>query len=186
MGKKQRGDDSESRVVVADPSSSMRHVIPMAIATTCLGPLYTRIHPQKRRSCVMPRRVQRNCNVNGKGVLRRLSMSKSRTTASPSPSPSDISEDSDVGSNTSMPRTAPPTDQHSFSLSSNASISLTTTMTTPTTAQHCLSPLSTYHPGSSYVPPSILPSVRPQAYARFVWVWVLALGAAATTLRGFF
>ena len=153
---------------------------------TCLGPLYMRIHPQKRRSCVMPRRVQRNGNVNGKGVLRRLSMSKSRTTASPSPSPSDISEDSNVGSNTSMPRTAPPTDQHSFSLSSNSSISLTTTMTTPTMAQHCLSPLSTYRLGPSYVPPSILPSVRPQAYARFVWVWVLALGAAATTLRGFF
>jgi len=88
-------------------------------------------------------------NGNGKGVLRRLSR-----TASPPPSPSD-SEDSDIGS-TSMIRTAPPTHPRSFSLSSSSSSSTSTT-----TAPHRLPPSSTYRPGSSYVPPSIPPSVRP-------------------------
>ena len=90
---------------------------------------------------------------NTNGVLRRLSR-----TASPPPSPSD-SEDSEAGG-ASMARAVPPTHPRSFSISS----SNTTTATAATSSSalpHRLPPSSTYRPGSSYVPPSIPPSVRP-------------------------
>ena len=90
---------------------------------------------------------------NSNGVLRRLSR-----TDSPPPSPSD-SEDSEAGG-ASMARSVPPTHPRSFSMSS----SNTTTATAATSSSalpHRLPPSSTYRPGSSYVPPSIPPSVRP-------------------------
>jgi len=96
--------------------------------------------------------------TNGNGILRRVSRSR---TASPPPSPSEDSEDSEAGG-ASMPRSAPPTHPRSFSLSSSSSSSTTTVASTSAApGPHRLPPSSTYRPGSSYVPPSIPPSVRP-------------------------
>ncbi|KAN0129448.1 hypothetical protein V8E53_012780 [Lactarius tabidus] len=119
--------------------------------------------------------------TNGNGILRRLSRTAS-------PPPSSDSEDSDIGS-TSMTRTAPPTHPRSFSLSSSSSSSTTTTTTT---APHRLPPSSTYRPGSSYVPPSIPPSVRPLPSGPRALRVGLGIGngggvvpAAGASLRGF-
>ncbi|KAF8261831.1 hypothetical protein EI94DRAFT_1745057, partial [Lactarius quietus] len=96
--------------------------------------------------------------TNGNGILRRVSRSR---TASPPPSPSEDSEDSEAGG-ASMLRSAPPTHPRSFSLSSSSSSSTTTVASTSAApGPHRLPPSSTYRPGSSYVPPSIPPSVRP-------------------------
>ena len=89
---------------------------------------------------------------NSNGVLQRLSGMDS-----PSPSPSD-SEDSEAGS-ASMARAVPPTHPQSFSISSS-NTTTATAATSGSTLPHCLLPLSTYRPRSSYVPPSVclLPS----------------------------
>jgi hypothetical protein len=88
------------------------------------------------------------CNGDTSGHLNHVSPGSSRT---PSPSLSD-SEDGETG--TSVTRGIPPTQPRSFAGNTSPVLS-------SSPHPHRLPPSSTYRPGSSYVPPSIPPSVRP-------------------------
>ncbi|KAF8261837.1 hypothetical protein EI94DRAFT_1745077 [Lactarius quietus] len=144
MRKKKQREEELARTAVGPADSDEAHDL------NGIGPTQTRSDCEPTSSSTSA--------TNGNGILRRVSRSR---TASPPPSPSEDSEDSEAGG-ASMPRSAPPTHPRSFSLSSSSSSSTTTVASTSAApGPHRLPPSSTYRPGSSYVPPSIPPSVRP-------------------------
>ena len=97
------------------------------------------------------------CNGDTNGDLNSVSPRSSRT---PSPSLTE-SEDSETGNGMTMRgMQAPPTQPRSFTVNASASPVLSSSGGGGA-FPHRLPPSSTYRPGSSYVPPSIPPSVRP-------------------------
>jgi uncharacterized protein len=97
------------------------------------------------------------CNGDAGGHLNSVSPRSSRT---PSPSLTE-SEDSETGNGMTMRgMLPPPTQPRSFGVSASASPVLSSSGGGGA-LPHRLPPSSTYRPGSSYVPPSIPPSVRP-------------------------
>ncbi|KAI9463916.1 hypothetical protein F5148DRAFT_1000135 [Russula earlei] len=88
------------------------------------------------------------CNGDGGGHLNSVSPRSSRT---PSPSLTE-SEDGEAGGG--MTRGMPPTQPRSFAVNASP-------VHSSNPHPHRLPPSSTYRPGSSYIPPSIPPSVRP-------------------------
>ena len=97
------------------------------------------------------------CNGDTGGDLNNVSPRSSRT---PSPSLTE-SEDSETGNGMTMRgMQPPPTQPRSFTVNASASPVLSSSGGGGA-FPHRLPPSSTYRPGSSYVPPSIPPSVRP-------------------------
>ncbi|KAH9993434.1 hypothetical protein BJV77DRAFT_367695 [Russula vinacea] len=97
------------------------------------------------------------CNGDAGGHLNSVSPRSSRT---PSPSLTE-SEDSETGNGMTMRgMLPPPTQPRSFGVNASASPVLSSSGGGGA-LPHRLPPSSTYRPGSSYVPPSIPPSVRP-------------------------
>lgn len=101
------------------------------------------------------------CNGDTGGHLNSVSPRSSRT---PSPSLSE-SEDSETGGMTMRGMLSPPTQPRSFTVNTSASSPVLSSSGGGGggggALPHRLPPSSTYRPGSSYVPPSIPPSVRP-------------------------
>jgi len=98
------------------------------------------------------------CNGDTGGHLNSVSPRSSRT---PSPSLTE-SEDSETGSGMTMRGMLPtPTQPRSFTVNASASSPVLSSSGGGGAHPHRLPPSSTYRPGSSYVPPSIPPSVRP-------------------------
>ena len=98
------------------------------------------------------------CNGDTGGDLNSVSPRSSRT---PSPSLTE-SEDSETGNG--MPIRSmlpPPTQPRSFTVNASATSPVLASSGGGGAFPHRLPPSSTYRPGSSYVPPSIPPSVRP-------------------------
>jgi hypothetical protein len=97
------------------------------------------------------------CNGDTGGHLNSVSPRSSRT---PSPSLTE-SEDSETGNGVTMRgMLPPPTQPRSFTVNTSTSPVLSSSGGGGA-LPHRLPPSSTYRPGSSYVPPSIPPSVRP-------------------------
>jgi len=98
------------------------------------------------------------CNGDTGGDLNNVSPRSSRT---PSPSLTE-SEDSETGNGMPMrSMLPPPTQPRSFTVNSSATSPVLASSGGGGAFPHRLPPSSTYRPGSSYVPPSIPPSVRP-------------------------
>jgi uncharacterized protein len=98
------------------------------------------------------------CNGDRGRHLNSVSPRSSRT---PSPSLTE-SEDSETGTGmTARGMLLPPTQPRSFMVNASASSPVLSSSGGGGALPHRLPPSSTYRPGSSYVPPSIPPSVRP-------------------------
>jgi hypothetical protein len=98
------------------------------------------------------------CNGDRGRHLNSVSPRSSRT---PSPSVTE-SEDSETGTEmTARGMLLPPTQPRSFMVNASASSPVLSSSGGGGALPHRLPPSSTYRPGSSYVPPSIPPSVRP-------------------------
>ena len=98
------------------------------------------------------------CNGDRGRHLNSVSPRSSRT---PSPSLTE-SEDSETGNGmTARSMLLPPTQPRSFTVNASASSPVLSSSSGSGPLPHRLPPSSTYRPGSSYVPPSIPPSVRP-------------------------
>jgi uncharacterized protein len=98
------------------------------------------------------------CNGDRGRHLTNVSPRSSRT---PSPSLTE-SEDSETGNGMTVRGTLPPpTQPRSFTVNASASSPVLSSSGGGGALPHRLPPSSTYRPGSSYVPPSIPPSVRP-------------------------
>lgn len=98
------------------------------------------------------------CNGDRGRHLNSVSPRSSRT---PSPSLTE-SEDSETGNSmTARGMLLPPTQPRSFTVNPSASSPVLSSSGGGGALPHRLPPSSTYRPGSSYVPPSIPPSVRP-------------------------
>jgi uncharacterized protein len=98
------------------------------------------------------------CNGDRGRHLNSVSPRSSRT---PSPSLTE-SEDSETGNGmTTRSILLPPTQPRSFTVNASASSPVLSSSGSGGPLPHRLPPSSTYRPGSSYVPPSIPPSVRP-------------------------
>jgi hypothetical protein len=98
------------------------------------------------------------CNGDRGRHLNTVSPHSSRT---PSPSLTE-SEESETGNGmTARGLLLPPTQPRSFTVNASASSPVLSSSGAGCAIPHRLPPSSTYRPGSSYVPPSIPPSVRP-------------------------
>lgn len=98
------------------------------------------------------------CNGDRSRHLNSVSPRSSRT---PSPSLTE-SEDSETGNGVAARgMLLPPTQPRSFTVNASASSAVLSPSGGGGALPHRLPPSSTYRPGSSYVPPSIPPSVRP-------------------------